>query len=56
MPLPSEEDRYYLDRFVSFVKEWERKSERKQLRDFIEYLAYFHEARRRHLPGRRNYR
>ena len=44
MPLPSDQDRYYLDRFVTFVKEWERKSEKKQLRDFIEYLAYFHEA------------
>jgi DNA helicase II / ATP-dependent DNA helicase PcrA len=44
MPLPSDQDRYYLDRFIAFVKEWERKSEKKQLRDFIEYLAYFHEA------------
>ncbi len=44
MPLPSDQDRYYLDRFVTFIKEWERKSEKKQLRDFIEYLAYFHEA------------
>ena len=44
VPLPSDQDRYYLDRFVTFVKEWERKSEKKQLRDFIEYLAYFHEA------------
>jgi DNA helicase II / ATP-dependent DNA helicase PcrA len=43
-PLPSDQDRYYLDRFVSFMKEWERKSEEKQLRDFIEYLAYFYEA------------
>jgi len=43
-PLPSDQDRYYLDRFVSFVKEWERKSEEKQLRHFIEYLAYFYEA------------
>src|SRR5277367_2120417 len=43
-PLPSEQDRYYLDRFVKFVKEWERKSEEKQLRHFIEYLAYFYEA------------
>ena len=25
-PLPSEADRYYLDRFVNFVREWERKS------------------------------
>jgi DNA helicase II / ATP-dependent DNA helicase PcrA len=25
-PLPSEADRYYLDRFVAFVREWERKA------------------------------
>ncbi len=43
-PLPSHQDRYYLDRFVTFVKEWERKSEEKQLRHFMEYLAYFYEA------------
>jgi len=43
-PLPSDQDRYYLDRFVNFIKEWERKSEETQLRHFIEYLAYFHEA------------
>jgi DNA helicase-2/ATP-dependent DNA helicase PcrA len=43
-PLPSDQDRYYLGRFVNFVKEWERKSEEKQLRHFIEYLAYFYEA------------
>ncbi len=43
-PLPSDQDRYYLDRFVTFVREWERKSAKTQLRDFIEYLAYFHEA------------
>jgi DNA helicase-2/ATP-dependent DNA helicase PcrA len=43
-PLPSDQDRYYLDRFVKFVKEWERRSDEKQLRHFIEYLAYFYEA------------
>ncbi len=43
-PLPSDQDRYYLDRFVKFILDWERKSEKKQLRDFIEYLDYFHEA------------
>src|SRR6202522_143982 len=43
-PLPSDQDRYYLDRFVNFVKEWERKSEETKLRHFIEYLAYFYEA------------
>ena len=42
-PLPSEADRQHLDRLVEFVKEWERKSEAKRLRDFIEYLGYFHE-------------
>jgi DNA helicase II / ATP-dependent DNA helicase PcrA len=64
-PLPSEADRYYLDRFVAFVREWERKMlaepepqanpefvlanpeprKGKQLRDFLEYLYYFNEAR-----------
>ena len=43
-PLPSEADRHYLDCFVNFVKEWEKKSERKSLRDFIQYLNYFAEA------------
>ncbi len=42
-PLPSEADRQYLERLVRFVKEWERKSEQKQLRDFIEYLNFFDE-------------
>jgi DNA helicase II / ATP-dependent DNA helicase PcrA len=41
--LASEADRQYLDRLVEFVKEWERKNEAKQLRDFIEYLGYFDE-------------
>jgi DNA helicase-2/ATP-dependent DNA helicase PcrA len=44
-PLPSEADRAYLDRFVEFLQEWERKSEGTKLRDFIEYLYYFGEAR-----------
>jgi DNA helicase-2/ATP-dependent DNA helicase PcrA len=43
-PLPSEVDRHYLERFVQFVKEWERKSEGKRLADFLEYLFYFAEA------------
>jgi DNA helicase-2/ATP-dependent DNA helicase PcrA len=42
-PLASEVDRQYLDRLVEFVKEWERKNDKKQLRDFIEYLGYFDE-------------
>ena len=40
---PSESDRQYVDRLAEFVKEWERKTEDKRLRDFIEYLGYFHE-------------
>lgn len=43
-PLPSEDDRHYLDRFVEFVKEWEKKSEGKTLHDFIQYLNFFSEA------------
>jgi ATP-dependent DNA helicase UvrD/PcrA len=43
VPLASEADRQYSDRLVEFVKEWERKNEAKQLRDFIEYLGYFDE-------------
>ena len=42
-PLAAEVDRQYLERLVEFVKEWERKNEKKQLRDFIEYLGYFEE-------------
>ena len=43
-PLPSDADRHYLDCFVKFVKEWEKKSDGKNLRHFIEYLYYFDEA------------
>jgi DNA helicase-2/ATP-dependent DNA helicase PcrA len=43
-PLPFEADRRYLERFVQFVKDWEQKSDKKSLRDFIEYLDYFSEA------------
>ena len=42
-PLESDADRKYLERFVEFVKEWERKSEGKRLADFLEYLGYFDE-------------
>ena len=42
-PLPGQADRQYIERFVEFVKEWEKKSEGKRLRDFIEYLGYFEE-------------
>jgi DNA helicase-2/ATP-dependent DNA helicase PcrA len=42
-PLPSEADRQYLERFITFVQEWERKSDGKYLRDFIEYLGFFDE-------------
>jgi DNA helicase II / ATP-dependent DNA helicase PcrA len=43
VPLASEVDRQNVDRLVEFVKEWERKNEKKQLRDFVEYLGYFDE-------------
>jgi DNA helicase-2/ATP-dependent DNA helicase PcrA len=43
-PLPFEADRRYLERFVQFVKDWEQKSDKKSLRDFVEYLEYFSEA------------
>ncbi len=43
-PLPSQADRDYLDRFVKFVKDWEKASEGKSLRDFVQYLNYFREA------------
>ncbi len=43
-PLPSDSDSRHLERFATFVKEWEKKSEGRQLRDFLEYLAYFQEA------------
>src|SRR5271167_845974 len=43
-PLPSEADRFYVDRLVEFVKGWEQKSEGKKLRDFIEYLDFFEQA------------
>ncbi|HTR47467.1 MAG TPA: UvrD-helicase domain-containing protein [Verrucomicrobiae bacterium] len=42
-PIPAETDRQHVDRLVEFVKEWQRKSEQKRLRDFIEYLNYFDE-------------
>jgi DNA helicase II / ATP-dependent DNA helicase PcrA len=40
---PSETDRQYVERLAGFVKEWERKTEDKRLRDFVEYLGYFDE-------------
>ncbi len=43
-PLPFEADRRYLERFVQFVKDWEQKSDKKSLRDFVQYLEYFSEA------------
>jgi len=42
-PLPSDTDRQHVERLVEFVKEWQRKSEQKRLRDFIEYLNFFDE-------------
>ncbi|MGB9067795.1 MAG: ATP-dependent DNA helicase [Candidatus Acidiferrales bacterium] len=42
-PVASATDKQHLERLVTFVKEWERKSEGQQLRNFIEYLRYFDE-------------
>jgi DNA helicase II / ATP-dependent DNA helicase PcrA len=42
-PVASETDKQNLERLVTFVKEWQRKSEGKQLRNFVEYLRYFDE-------------
>jgi DNA helicase-2/ATP-dependent DNA helicase PcrA len=36
-------DRQHVEKLVAFVKEWEGKSEKKQLRDFAEYLGFFDE-------------
>ncbi|MGA9882307.1 MAG: ATP-dependent DNA helicase [Candidatus Acidiferrales bacterium] len=43
-PLASDADRHYLERLVKFMKEWEKKSEGRQLRDLLEYLSFFNEA------------
>jgi DNA helicase-2/ATP-dependent DNA helicase PcrA len=43
-PLASDADRRNLERFARFLSEWERDSEGKSLRDFIEYFEYFREA------------
>jgi DNA helicase II / ATP-dependent DNA helicase PcrA len=43
-PLASDADRLYLGRFVRFVRDWEKKSEERSLRDFVEYLHFFGEA------------
>ena len=42
-PVAPATDQQHLERLVTFVKEWEHKSEAKQLRNFIEYLGYFDE-------------
>jgi DNA helicase-2/ATP-dependent DNA helicase PcrA len=43
-PLESDADRLYLERFVEFVQNWEKKANPKHLRDFVEYLDFFAEA------------
>ncbi len=43
-PLPSDADRLTLARFVEFVSAWEKQSDAKGLKDFIQYLEYFNEA------------
>ena len=42
--LPPPGERRALDRFRTFVDEWEKKSETRRLREFVEYLDYFREA------------
>jgi DNA helicase-2/ATP-dependent DNA helicase PcrA len=43
--LPSDADHFYIARLAEFVKAWEQKGEEKKLRDFIEYLDFFRQAR-----------
>jgi len=40
----SERDRHYVKRLFEFVKEWEPKSETRNLPEFVEYLDYFDQA------------
>src|SRR5947207_2751086 len=40
----SRQDRKYVQRLIEFVKEWEPKSETRQLSEFLEYLDYFQQA------------
>jgi DNA helicase-2/ATP-dependent DNA helicase PcrA len=42
--LPSPAERRALERFKQFVEEWEKKSETRRLREFVEYLDYYREA------------
>ncbi|MGH9679488.1 MAG: ATP-dependent helicase, partial [Candidatus Acidiferrales bacterium] len=39
------EDRKYVDRLAQFVREWQPKSETQRLKEFVEYLDYFEQAR-----------
>jgi ATP-dependent DNA helicase UvrD/PcrA len=41
--LPADADWRYLDRLARFISDWEAKSEKKRLRDFMEYLDYYFE-------------
>ena len=40
----SRQDRKYVQRLAEFVKEWEAKSETRQMSEFLEYLDYFQQA------------
>jgi DNA helicase-2/ATP-dependent DNA helicase PcrA len=40
----SGQDRKYVQRLAEFVKEWEPKSETRQLAEFLEYLDYYQQA------------
>jgi superfamily I DNA/RNA helicase len=39
-----EQDRKYVQRLAEFVKEWEPKSDTRQVGEFLEYLDYFQQA------------
>jgi DNA helicase-2/ATP-dependent DNA helicase PcrA len=40
----SEQDRKYVQRLTEFVKDWEPKSDTRQVQEFLEYLDYFEQA------------
>lgn len=42
-PMRSEIEQQHVERLAQFVNEWQRKSERKGLHDFVEYLNFFDE-------------
>jgi DNA helicase II / ATP-dependent DNA helicase PcrA len=43
-PMETDADAWHLKRFAKFIRDWEKKSDGKKLRDFIEYFDFFLEA------------